>query len=235
MNALLTNPLPVILALIIGVLIGVLAVLVFRSEPKPPVEAEPMPKKFAEKGYTEAMRVYFSPAEKKVLPRLDGDYYDEFSSLTLEQKARVQRLVDALSDWSGRSPAKTPPVLPAAESPRPIERPAAAPVAPAVAASSLTAFTAPAQLDAAEPAAAKKEPQTIVEQINDLVEKMASNLSERERSVHLTDNGHQGVTVWVGLEKFNSVDDVPYPEVQGLIKAAVARWEADAVQQPKEE
>ena len=55
MNALLTNPLPVILALIIGVLIGVLAALVFRSEPKPPIEAEPMPKKFAEKGYTEAM------------------------------------------------------------------------------------------------------------------------------------------------------------------------------------
>jgi hypothetical protein len=232
MNALLTNPLPVILALVIGILIGVLAAMVFRGEPKPPQDGETLPKKFADKGYIEAMRIYFSPAAKKALPHLDGDYYEDFSSLTLEQKARSQRLIDALVEWSGRSPVQKPVAQPAV-TPPPGEYSARAaqPAAPAAA----TPLQTIRPLEVVTPVVDKQEPLTIVEQINDIVEELSSTLSARERSVRLIDNGHQGVIVWVGMEKFSSVDEVPYPEVQGLIKTAVERWEASAVRQPKNE
>jgi hypothetical protein len=64
-----------------------------------------------------------------------------------------------------------------------------------------------------------------VEQINDVLGAMLINTPDQKRAIHLTDNGHEGVLVWVGLEKFNGVDEVPYPEVQQLIRAAVAKWE----------
>jgi hypothetical protein len=79
----------------------------------------------------------------------------------------------------------------------------------------------------------KQEPLTIVEQINDVLEKMLANTPDQKRGIHLMDNGNDGVLVWVGIEKFNGVDEVPYPEVQQLIRAAVAQWEAQTEAQSR--
>ena len=56
-----------------------------------------------------------------------------------------------------------------------------------------------------------------------------------EKGIRLEDNGHEGVTVWVGVEKFDGVDEVPYPDAKQLIRTAVARWEEETELRNKEE
>jgi len=73
----------------------------------------------------------------------------------------------------------------------------------------------------------KNEPLSIIEQINEVITRLAANTQHAVKNIHLDDNGHQGVVVWVGMEHFEGVDEVPYPDVKQLIKAAVAKWEEE--------
>ena len=47
----------------------------------------------------------------------------------------------------------------------------------------------------------------------------------KEKGIKLIENQENGVDVWVGLEKFSGIENVPYPEVQQLIRTAAKRWE----------
>jgi hypothetical protein len=80
----------------------------------------------------------------------------------------------------------------------------------------------------------EKKPETIVDQINNKLKEVIINIPDEKRDIHLEDNGHEGVTVWVGLEKFSGVDAVPYPDVQRLIRTAVSNWENDIEKKNKE-
>lgn len=247
-----------VLAGAVGLLVGVLVVTLFSREPKQAAE-NPLPKELTNEGYSEAVRLLYSPSTKKVVTRLDGDYYRDFMQLTPEQKKRVMRLLQGWNEWAGqktggseseKSADSTPPAFPVAkeeeilpktaldkgvfsdvdlivkqslgqELPKSekltdlgIEEPQIIEPVPAVVKIGQPAVAAP-----------KKEPLTIVEQINEEIEKLAAGTPQEARRIHLADNGHQGVVVWVGVEHFEDVDAVPYPEVKQLLKAAVARWE----------
>jgi hypothetical protein len=224
----LSTPLLLVLAGVVGLLLGLLVSTIFRNDPKPSGEGPQLPKKFADQGYDEATRLYYSPATKKAITELDGDFYADYATLTPEQKKRVLRILQAWQEWSGGQPAPT-----AVSVAAPVQSTAAAPTVAAIPATMpklpTTPVSAPAKPGSvAQPqAAAKQEPKSIVEQINDILEEMLVNSPEKARGIHLMDNGHEGVLVWVGIEKFNGVDEVPYPEVQDLIRTAVAKWEEE--------
>jgi hypothetical protein len=242
MASTLSTPMMLALAGVVGILLGLLVSTLVRGEPKSNPEENPLPQKFIDKGYAEAARLFFSPAEKRSLTQLDGDFYPDFSALTPEQKKRVLRILQSWQEWAG-NPAAASQMNPAAGS----QMNPAAGSQTTQAAFSRTAegrtvvipplpkekdpFTGakPDQsvtvVKPAAPAAKPVKPLTIVEQINDILTEVVANSSESKRGIRLMDDGHQGVLVWVGLEKFNGVDQVPYPEVQQLIRTAVARWE----------
>ena len=245
MASTLSTPMMLALAGVVGILLGLLISTLVKSEPKSNPEENPLPKKFIDKGYAEAARLYFSPAEKRSLTQLDGDFYPDFSALTPEQKKRVLRILQSWQEWAG-NPAATSQVSPAAGSQvgpaASSQTTQAAFTRTATAAEGRTVVIPPlpkerepltrAELDQnvtvvkpAAPAAKPAKPLTIVEQINDILTEVVANSPESKRGIRLMDDGHQGVLVWVGLEKFNGVDQVPYPEVQQLIRTAVARWE----------
>jgi hypothetical protein len=248
MASTLSTPMMLALAGVVGILLGLLVSTLVRGEPKSNPEENPLPQKFIDKGYAEAARLFFSPAEKRSLTQLDGDFYPDFSALTPEQKKRVLRILQSWQEWAGSqvNPAAGSQVNPAAGSQM---SPAAGSQATqaaftrtATAAEGRTVVIPPlpkerelstsAELNQsvtavkpAAPAAKPAKPLTIVEQINDILTEVVANSPESKRGIRLMDDGHQGVLVWVGLEKFNGVDQVPYPEVQQLIRTAVARWE----------
>ena len=245
MASTLSTPMILALAGVVGILLGLLVSTLVRGEPKSNQEENPLPKKFVDKGYAEAARLYFSPAEKRSLTQLDGDFYPDFSALTPEQKKRVLRILQSWQEWAG-NPAAGSQMNPAAGSqmnPAAGSQPTqAAFTRTATAAEGRTVVIPPlpkerepltgAELDQsvtvvkpAAPAVKPVKPLTIVEQINDILTEVVANSPESKRGIRLMDDGHQGVLVWVGLEKFNGVDQVPYPEVQQLIRTAVARWE----------
>lgn len=252
MTTSLSTPILLGLAGVVGILVGLLLATLFRSEPKSAPEENPLPKKFANAGYAEAVRLYFSPAEKKALTQLDGDFYPEFSALTPEQKKRVARILDSWNEWAGNVPSAPVPVQGTNASITPaqsysipsINREAQKPAMPPVLPSErvlpkIDEVKANAFLDSLEKPSEKApakpiKPKSIIEQINDILAELVENTAEKDLGISLVDNGHEGVVVWVGLEKFNGVDAVPYPEVQQLIRSAVAKWEETSTQQPKD-
>jgi hypothetical protein len=170
---------------------------------------------------------------------MDGDVYPDFTALTPEQKKRALRWIQALNEWGGVEPEtvmlKTTPEV----KPEPVDTgllTEAIPVEPRKVAPPPPLPEAQIQgLNLVEEASKPEPPKptkakTIVEQIDEIVQELSFGRGEATRGIKLADDGHNGVIVYVGAEKFLGVDAVPYPEVQNLIRDAVQRWEETATQ-----
>ncbi|HLE91938.1 MAG TPA: hypothetical protein VI753_12370 [Anaerolineales bacterium] len=154
---------------------------------------------------------------------LDGTRADT-SSLSAEQRRRLIEMLTFMRPWlEGRSaPAPAPslktPSSPASPSPAPISpgpttpKPVPPPAAPKASASAKEE----------RPAASGN---SIVTQIDAILQAHLAGTPLEERGVFLTQSPEGGVIVYVGLTRYTSVDDVPDAEVKAAIRAAIAEWE----------
>jgi len=81
----------------------------------------------------------------------------------------------------------------------------------------------------------KLKPKTIAGQISDIIDEIIQTSPLREKGIKLIEREDHGVDVWFGMEKFDGIEAIPYPEVKALIKTAAARWEREALAQNKQE
>jgi len=68
-------------------------------------------------------------------------------------------------------------------------------------------------------------PTTMVGQIDAILQAHLASLPLEKRGVRLIESPEGGVVVMVGLTKYNGVSEVPDPQVQAMIRAAIAEWE----------
>jgi hypothetical protein len=257
-----------ILAGVVGLLVGLLISALFNREPKSSGEPT-LPEALIKEGYVEAARLLYSPASKKVITQLDGDNYKDFLLLTPEQKKRVLRLLQTWMEWSGQSSNKVEApsqafqaVAAKPEVIKPFEAIIKSEPTPSIPVTPLDVIPVEQMIDpvalnedltalgikvpetvAPIPAVisfgqkpktpTQKEPLSIVEQINEVIEKLTAGTPDEQKGIHLEENGQEGVIVWVGGEHYNGVDAVPYPEIQTLIRAAVVRWEEETEKKSK--
>jgi hypothetical protein len=262
-----SSTIQLILAGVVGLLIGLLVSTLFNREPKSNSETS-LPKDLTQEGYSEAARLLYSPSTKKVVTQLDGDFYKEFVPLTPDQRKRVLRLLQVWMEWCGQSAphAETAekPTL-ASEKPQDAvksatesmdKRPSMASILPVDSILADSILAEPAKIDDLSELGIKvpeivkpipavitvganlvkpgiKEPLSIVEQINEVINKLTAGTVAEKRNIRLAENGHEGITVWVGMYHYDGVDAVPFPEVQQLIRAAVARWEEETEAQTR--
>lgn len=69
---------------------------------------------------------------------------------------------------------------------------------------------------------------TITQQISAVLEEMLKGTELEDKGIRLWENADHGVDVYVGSEKFEGVEAVPYPQVRQMIRDAVLRWEEEA-------
>jgi hypothetical protein len=74
----------------------------------------------------------------------------------------------------------------------------------------------------AEPEAA---PTSIVGQINVILQERIANTSLAERGVSLMESPAGGVNVYVGVQRYEGIDEVPDEEIKAAIRAAITEWE----------
>ncbi len=144
---------------------------------------------------------------------LDGTRVDT-TSLTPEQRRRLIEMLNLMRPWlEGKTAAPlsqpgpvTPPPQPAPVAPRP----STAAVKPAVMAKEDRPISPEG---------------SIVTQIDSILQARLAGTPLEDRGVFLTQSPEGGVTVYIGLTKYEGVNDVPDPEIKAAIRAAITEWE----------
>jgi len=206
-NSLLLSILIGILGFILGALLGVLLGGRGKAEDERE-ESRPA----APQARPGEVRVWHEGALSRLMTEMDGAVFSNAKELSAEQRQRLVRLLRDWASWlevaGGPRPQPVEPPRPAPVSAAWQPTPAARPVAP------------PPSLDGKPPAQA-----SIVAQINDILQEMLESGSTKATGIRLAEDASRGVTVWVGLDHYNSIDSVADPEALALIRAAVAEWE----------
>ncbi len=154
------------------------------------------------------------------------------SSLTTDQRKRLIEVLNAVRPWLEGKPAIPPvPVSPPPPAPAPVadtRQGTSTPVAPAP---PQPVTPPPATVSKPAPKAKKKNdepeaaPTSIVGQINLILQAQIANTPLAARGLVLMESALGGVNVYVGVSKYEGLDEVPDEEVKTAIRAAIAEWE----------
>ena len=136
--------------------------------------------------------------------------------LSPEKKKRLIELITVFRPWiEGGQPKQ---VAPQSDAPLP---PVPDPAQPAV----------PRPVQPVMPTAKKPEAEksikslSIVNQIDTVLQARLVDTPLAKRGIRLQESPLGGVEVYVGLEKFSTVDDVSDETIKAIIRAAIAEWE----------
>lgn len=149
---------------------------------------------------------------------LDGQRVDT-SRPAPEQRKRLIDLMVMMRPWIEAAPATSRPM--AAQTPSFLKPAQTPPTAASVSQPKSTP-------GAAAPAAPSKEeasPTSMVGQIDAILQRMLTGTPLMSLGVRLIESPQGNVTVMVGANKYAGVGDVPDPQVQAAIRAAIAEWE----------
>ncbi len=116
---------------------------------------------------------------------------------------------DRLNTFGGDSPPSKP------ASPPPVAPPAQRPAQPPASRSSTIAKED-------RPAAPAS---SIVGQIDNILQSRLAGTHLEDRGIFLAQSPEGGVIVYVGLTRYNGIDDVPDAEIKSAIRSAISEWE----------
>lgn len=164
---------------------------------------------------------------------LDGKRVNPIS-LTSDQRKRLIDMLNIMRPWlEGRAapPSQSSPPRPAAP---------ASSTPPATVEDRLNALggplpgnkpTPPQPRPAARAGTTAKEDRpvapanSIVGQIDSILQSRLAGTPLEDRGIFLAQSPEGGVAVFVGLTRYNGIDDVPDPEIKAAIRAAISEWE----------
>ncbi len=162
------------------------------------------------------LRLWNGPDQQLHL-ELEGADLGAPGSLLPDQRRRLVAALSRVRPWVEAPPAAVPPrPAAAAEPPPPVVPPPVEPV---------KASLFPGRAKPVEPAPA---PLSIVEQINEVLQKRLAGTALGMKAISLSESPGGGVIITVGAARYQGLDAVPDPEVVAAVRAAIAEWETRA-------
>jgi hypothetical protein len=155
---------------------------------------------------------------------LDGTHVNP-TALTAEQRKRLIEMLTAIRPWLEGRPAIAP-VSMLATSPEP--KPLSAPIAPPPPQPVIQESAATPKASSSKTKKADEPelpPTSIVGQINLILQAQIINTPLAYQGVTLVESPSGGVNVYVGVDKYEGVDEVPDEGIKVAIRAAIAEWE----------
>lgn len=183
--------------------------------------------KMPESNEQTALRVLFDPS-MKCFVEVDGQRVPS-DGLTPEQRQRLVQVIVQIRPWiDGKAP------VPATPSPSPLPRPAPTrTAAPAPRPAASISQTAP-RIDPLrgfrsllENEVKKKEPihlVSIVTMIDEILQRKLESSPLASKKIKLEEGPMGEVLVHVGANRYSGIDSVPDPEIQAMIKDAIAEF-----------
>jgi hypothetical protein len=89
----------------------------------------------------------------------------------------------------------------------------------------------PVSIFSPAPASKKLDPEkefallSIVQQIDSVLQKKLAGTPLEDKKISLKDSPEGAVEVHIGLQKYDSIDDVPDEKIKSVIRAAISEWE----------
>ncbi|MBE0670451.1 MAG: hypothetical protein IH588_07680 [Anaerolineales bacterium] len=131
-----------------------------------------------------------------------------------DQKKRLIELITVMRPW-----VEGGQIAPAVSHPSASQQTPLAPVSPAEVVSRPLQPAKKAEVE--KPFASL----SIVQQIDSILQERLLNTPLEKSGLRLHESLQGGVEVYVGVQKFDSIDDVPDPVMKSTIRAAIAEWE----------
>ena len=233
-----------IFLLIIGLVVGglVTALLMGRENRQ---TGEGAGEEYAQK-YQELVRLWRDRENGNMLVEIAGEIYENTENMDEKNLNRMLIIADKLDVFLGRQKSETPvsqqvqkvesdketAVFPGetqevlesetrAKNLEMLKPPVKEEESPRPAFSSLPPV--PDEMVSAEPKAV-----TMIEQINEILQLLIPISPIAGKNVRISEDPFKGVIVWVGLDKYEGIDDVPDKNIRIVIRAAVAEWEKHA-------
>ena len=159
---------------------------------------------------------------------LDGKRIDA-SSLSTTERKRLIEILNLIRPLLDAKPALTPQPLPsqslesrldAISSPPPDPMPA--PIQSTPSAQKSTTPPTPSRKNEEKP---EDAPTSMVGQINAILQLRIANSPLASQGVTMMESPSGGVMVYVGVNKYEGIEDVPSEEVKAAIRAAIVEWE----------
>jgi hypothetical protein len=146
--------------------------------------------------------------------KMDGQRTDT-DTLEPEQRKRLIAILTQMRPWLEAPKPSQPPARPR---PAPVSTP------------SLSSKPTPAPKPAAPPPEADSDapapaPQSIVAQIDSVLQARLAGTPLAEKGIRLQESLEGGVLVWVGISKYEGIEEVPDEQIKTTIRAAIAEWE----------
>jgi len=158
------------------------------------------------------LRLWLDSAERPALD-LDGQRVDT-TRISEPHRKRLVSLLSVMRPWiEGKTSA-----------PAPVPAPPPTPVPPPAPKSIFSLFPAPSLLPAKKVELPAALP-SMVAQIDEILQARLAIGPLAERGIKLQESPEGAVIVMVGAQKFEGVGEVTDPEVQSVIRAAIAEWE----------
>ena len=66
---------------------------------------------------------------------------------------------------------------------------------------------------------------SVIAEIEKILQEKLENSDLFDKGIHLMENHNREIRIWVGLDSYDSVDDIPEPEIRQIINSAVQEWE----------
>ena len=171
----------------------------------------------------------------KLRLNMDGQRVDT-PAMDPEQRKRLIAILTQIRPWL-EVPKSAPPAGPQpVSSPKGVSSPSGesspqrAPSAKPTPAStpSLSSKPAPAPKPAAPAPAEEDRPATpgsIVAQIDSVLQARLAGTALADKGIWLQESPEGGVLVWVGINKYENIDDVADEQIKTAIRAAITEWE----------
>ncbi|MBK6793192.1 MAG: hypothetical protein IPG80_11815 [Anaerolineales bacterium] len=157
---------------------------------------------------------------------MDGQLLN--APLTPERKKRLIELLGYIRPWLEGATAAPQPV----PSSQPVSTPVAAPqITPTPVSIPMPPPTVKPVTLSLNPVKPKPDPETefkllsMVKQIDTVLQRRIEGTPMEGLGIHLNDTPQGGLEVIIGLQRYDTIDDVPDPNIIAAIRAAIAEWE----------
>lgn len=174
-------------------------------------------KKETNLGREAALKIWRDPEKDQLVVEIDGEDFDNSIGLNATQRSQVGQIILELNQWLGSRPIseQTATDLPAEPTPP-------APPKPRLSINPVNILTNALQADIPK---SQLPTESIVAQIDDILQEKLRVSPLQGEAVRLMEWPGKGMIVMIGLEKYDSVEDIPNPVIQEMIHAAVKEWE----------